>query len=291
MTWSRGRPATTLTPLAGADLERFCRSLEDTPPHADLLGSLRVGGSRLFADGASGSYRAALIDNGWDPDEPMALGNDAAAIWGLLRRYSGWTCVGGLARPVAEDLAGILRRELGTEPFLKAAVLFVLARPAVPFEAPGVRLLTPDDAEQVDRAPPEILGPHPGGSELLDRATVAAVFAEDEIVGWMISEGRTPLHAGVGGHVREPFRNRGLGSAAAYLVAREVQRTGRSPVWSTGEDNPRSQHVARKLGFEECGRDWYVVVPEFWDRGGFAPAGGPADPSLGGAGSPPRPVR
>ncbi|HEV2166606.1 MAG TPA: GNAT family N-acetyltransferase [Thermoplasmata archaeon] len=113
-----------------------------------------------------------------------------------------------------------------------------------------------------------------GGAELLAGAHVAAGIVGGQIVGWMTSGAWTPRHAGVGGHVLEPWRNQGIGSAAACLVAQEAQQAGRAPTWSTGEDNPRSQHVARKLGFEECGRDWYVVIPEYWKAGGFRPERG-----------------
>jgi GNAT superfamily N-acetyltransferase len=271
MTWTRALPRTTLPPLTGSGLEEFRRMIDDVPLHAELLGSLMSGRSRVFVDGDPGSCQAALVDNRWDPNEPTAFGEDAEGIWCLLSQYSGWTCVGGLERRVAEDLAAIFRRELQAEPKFKAGVFFVLNRPAVPHASPDVRLLGSEDAKLVDRAPPEILGPYAGGAELLSYAKMAVGIVGGQIVGWMTSGGWTPSYAGVGGHVLEPWRNKGIGSAAAYLVARVVQQADRSPVWSTGEDNPRSQHVARKLGFEECGRDWYVIIPGLEEGGGFTP--------------------
>lgn len=274
MTWMGGLPQTTLVPLTGPSVEEFRGTIEDVPMNSELLGALNCGGSRVFVAGEPGSYRAALIDNCWDQNEPTAAGTDAEAIWSLLTQYSGWTCVGGLDRSTAEDLSTVFRRELGTEPAFKAAVFFSLNRPGIPHTSPLVRLLGPQDAEMVDRAPPDVLGPFGSGAELLASAKVAAGVVDGKIVGWMISGGWSARHAGVGGHVLEPWRNRGIGSAAAYLVAREAQLAGRTPTWSTGEDNPRSQHVAQKLGFEECGRDWYVVIPAFWKSGGFTPRRG-----------------
>ena len=274
MTWTGVLPQTSLRPLTGPDLEEFRRTIEDTPLNAELLGSLNSGRSRVFVSGGRGSGRVALVDNGWDQDEPTAVGTDAEGIWNLLRQYSGWTCVGGLQRPVAEQLAEIFRRELGVEPAFKAGVLFVLNRPAIPHTSPHVRSLTARDVGLIDEAPPGILGPYRQGADLLAQARVAAGVVDGRIVGWMVSGGWTPRYAGIGGHVVETWRNQGIGSAAAFLLAWEAQQEGRAPVWSTGEDNARSQHVARKLGFEEIGRDWYVVIPGLWKAGGFAPRPG-----------------
>ncbi|HEV2230761.1 MAG TPA: GNAT family N-acetyltransferase [Thermoplasmata archaeon] len=271
MTWTGKPPETTLAPISGADLDEFRGTLEDTPANSEALAALASGHSRTFLLGDPQAPGAALIDNCWDQDEPTAIGTDAESIWTLLSQYSGWTCVGGLQRPTAEALAEIFRRELGLEPSFKAAVLFVLKRPAIPHESKLVRLLDVHDTEMVDRAPPEMLGLYRGGAELLARAKVAAGVSDGGIVGWMTSGEWSLRHAGVGGHVLEPWRNRGIGSSAAFLVAQAAQREGRAPTWSTGEDNPRSQHVARKLGFEECGRDWYVVLPALWKSGGYHP--------------------
>lgn len=271
MTWTGKLPETTLTPLSRAELDEFRATLEDVPLNSEALAALASGRSRTFIAGNPHAPRAAVIDNCWDQNEPTAIGTDAESIWSLLSRYSGWTCVGGLQRPTAEALAEIFRRELGLEPSFKAAVLFVLKRPVIPHESKLVRLLDARDTAMVDRAPPEMLGMYRGGAELLARAKVAAGICDGEIVGWMTSGEWSPRHAGVGGHVLEAWRNQGIGSAAACLVAQAAQHAGRAPTWSTGEDNPRSQHVARKLGFEECGRDWYVILPALWGTGGYNP--------------------
>ncbi len=123
----------------------------------------------------------------------------------------------------------------------------------------------------MDPAPTRIRGPYGDGADRLAQAKVAAGMDPGRIVGWMRTGGRTPKHAGIGGHVLEAYRNQGLGSAAAYLVAREAPRAGRDPVGSTGEDDPRSQRVARKLGFEEIGRDGWVISPGWSERGGDRP--------------------
>ena len=47
-----------------------------------------------------------------------------------------------------------------------------------------------------------------------------------------------------------PYRNHGLATAAASLVARHVRAQGQVPVWSTGEANYASLRVAQKRGVE-----------------------------------------
>jgi predicted GNAT family acetyltransferase len=60
-------------------------------------------------------------------------------------------------------------------------------------------------------------------------------------------------------YTREEFRNRGLATATAALVARRVQQAGQTPVWSAGEHNVASLRVARTLHFVQVSRRTYVV--------------------------------
>jgi GNAT superfamily N-acetyltransferase len=252
-------------------VQEFSRTVADTPLNANVLPRLMEGRSRVYIVGTPESWRAVLIENPWDKNEPTAMGADAEAVWSLLSRYPGWTCVGGLERPTADELAAIIRRELQAEPVFVAGMVLVLEKKAITHRHPDVRLLGPKDVALVDQAPPAMRVDFTSGAELLSRGKTAAGIVRGRIVGWMSSVDWGPMYADLGGYVLEPWRNQGIGSAAAYLVAREVQRAGLTPVWGTGENNPRSQHVARKIGFEEGGRDWYVVVPALRGPGGFVP--------------------
>jgi predicted GNAT family acetyltransferase len=73
---------------------------------------------------------------------------------------------------------------------------------------------------------------------------------------WAVSE----KYADISVVTAAPWRGRGLATASAGLIATGIQRSGRVPVWSTGEHNVASLRVARKLGFEEVGRLTYVDV-------------------------------
>ncbi len=65
-------------------------------------------------------------------------------------------------------------------------------------------------------------------------------------------------YADIGVATDEKWRGRGFATAAASIVARRIHETGRTPVWSCGEDNLASLRVAQKLGFEEVSRLTYV---------------------------------
>ena len=65
--------------------------------------------------------------------------------------------------------------------------------------------------------------------------------------------------ADIGALTNAAFRGRGYSTAAAAIVCRWVQQSGRVPVWSCGEDNAASLRVAEKLGFREVGRRVYLI--------------------------------
>ena len=84
-------------------------------------------------------------------------------------------------------------------------------------------------------------------------------MVDGRIVGTAQTSAITARYADIGVSTDERWRERGFATAAASIVARRVQETGRTPVWSCGEDNMASLRVARKLGFEEVSRLTYVI--------------------------------
>jgi predicted GNAT family acetyltransferase len=117
------------------------------------------------------------------------------------------------------------------------------------------------DLPLLDAAPREIQGAGFGGTRaLLEEGVVAGAIVDGALVAIAHASALTPRHADIGVATLDVWRGRGFASAAAALVAQQVQATGRTPVWSTGEDNVASQRVAEKLGFVEVGRRVYVIV-------------------------------
>jgi hypothetical protein len=253
------------------------RVLADTlPDHPFTFGArclLMRGLARAWVRGPIAQFEAAVLQVPWVPREPIALGTDPEQIWHLLREIPGWDCV-NLSVDLVGPVQKVLERELRVSTRIYGDVYYVLDRAAIPHHHAAVRRLTGDDADLVDRAPAAL---HPAGYAstvaALTGGVAAGGIAEGNLVALISMTTSSELYADIGGHTLEPWRNQGMGSAAAYLVASEVQSRGFTPVWSTGEDNLRSQRVAQKIGFREFGREAYVVVPSLQATGGFRPSG------------------
>lgn len=112
-------------------------------------------------------------------------------------------------------------------------------------------MLTVADLPVLDAAPREIQNGGFGSMGVLVDSMLVAIARTSVL---------TPRHADIGVATLEDWRGNGFATVAAALVAQQVQATGCTPVWSTGEDNVASQRVAQKLGFDEVGRRTYVVV-------------------------------
>jgi glutathione S-transferase len=71
--------------------------------------------------------------------------------------------------------------------------------------------------------------------------------------------GHTAHAAEAGVVTLEPFRGRGLATAAVACWARAVQRSGRLALYSTSWDNAASQGVARRLRAQLYAEDWHLT--------------------------------
>jgi hypothetical protein len=71
--------------------------------------------------------------------------------------------------------------------------------------------------------------------------------------------GRTAAAAEAGVETLEPFRGRGLATAAVACWARAVQRTGRLALYSTSWENAASQAITRRLSARIYGENWHVT--------------------------------
>jgi RimJ/RimL family protein N-acetyltransferase len=254
------------------------RSLgESLPDHPFTFGArslLLRGLANAWVRGPPDRYTALIVQSPWLPNEPMAFGAEPQEIWRLLRDVPGWDCV-NLAADLAPGLRAVVEREVGTACAVKGDVYFILDQEPSVFRHPSVRPLRQDDADLFEEAPESL---RPVGFASTVAALAGGVAAGGVVDGRLVSiismSLSTEEFAEIGGHTLEPWRNQGFASAAGYLVAREVQARGMRPVWSTGDDNLRSQRVAQKLGFHEFGRRAYVIVPSL--RGsGFRPPTAP----------------
>jgi RimJ/RimL family protein N-acetyltransferase len=142
-------------------------------------------------------------------------------------------------------------------------------RPVEAGSHPPVRHLTGEVIDLLTAAPLDIRGACLGFGtfeRLLEAGIVGGAVVEGELVAvastWAMSDRYADLSVVTAG----PWRGRGLITACAGLVVVGIRRSGRVPVWSTGEDNVASLRVARKLGFQEVGRRTYVILSDQSDE-------------------------
>lgn len=123
------------------------------------------------------------------------------------------------------------------------------------FSHPDVRLMTDDDIALTITF--DELQQDSGYKPI-----VAAAVIEGEIVSLAHTFAWSPMYVDLGVTTHEQFRAKGMATAAAAIVAAEVQKRGKVPVWSTGADNLPSMRIANKLGFRETSRRLYLIPVE-----------------------------
>ncbi len=264
-------PVTGLTALSAEAADHLVRAWPDNPFNTIETSIVRRGLARVFVAGPLEDPAAVVVQPPWAPGELGFRGADAEAGWSILRQLPGWFCVNGSTEAVGA-LERIFERELGL-PFRRLDdQYYVLEGPPVSHQHPAVRLLTEADVPLLARAPPSVRG---GGfrtfEEMLTEGAAAGAIVDGELVAIAIAGAWTERYADIGVHTLEPWRGQGISSACTYLVAREVQARGRTPIWSTGGHNLASQRVALKVGYRSYGRAAYVVVDALRERDGYRP--------------------
>ena len=154
----------------------------------------------------------------------------------------------------------------GRGPACRARVLELLAPLASEHSGPAYLLPTElprdDRAREVTAEPGSAwLAAFPWLEEAFHAlAPVAVAFEAGEPAAVCHSpRGRTAFAAEAGVETLEPFRGRGLATAAVACWARAVQRTGRLALYSTAWENAASQAVARRLAARLYAEDWHVT--------------------------------
>lgn len=200
--------------------------------------------------------RAVVIQALAFPAEPVVHGTNAEDVTGIIPYVEDWETfctplhlVDGIERAVTAARGTTSLRTV-------TDIYHVLDRPlSNPPIHPQVRLLTDDDAmltmmidelQQVSAYKP----------------IVAAAVIEGEIVSLAHTFAWSPLYVDVGVTTHEEYRGQGMATAAAAIVAAEVQKRGKVPVWSTGAHNEPSLRIAARLGFRETSRRLYLIPVE-----------------------------
>ena len=247
---------TKLTPQA-------CRVLSDvlgdTPMTVIPAARLKHAVCDAYIAGTLPDITAALIFDLFCPDEPCGFGTDADALWQLLKATDGWSCI-NVDSACAEPLGAFIEADTGKSIRYYGDVYHALLEPVHCYPNEAVRLLTLEDVERLAQAPTEVQGNGYKTHEVMVTEGIAAgAVIDGNIVAIAHTYAETDLHADIGVSTVEIWREKGFATAAASIVAEEIQAKGKVPAWSCGEDNIASLRVAQKLGFTEIGRRTYVI--------------------------------
>jgi RimJ/RimL family protein N-acetyltransferase len=253
--------ATTVSALLDAHrYATLAAALGDTPLTTLTLQVLRTGACRVYLDGEPSRPKGVIVQADAMSEEPTGYGSDPEILWALLQQASGWTCV-DVDYDCAPPLGAMIERATGASVRYLEDIYFVLDRPAPSYRHPAVRVLTAADLPLLEAAPPELHSSLWGSARtLMSEGTVACAIVDGEIVATALCSGRSERYADVGVYTRQEYRGLGLSTAAAALVAGQVQARGLIPTWSTGGHNTASLRVAQKLGFVEVARRQYVIL-------------------------------
>ena len=231
----------------------------DTPTTVISASRLKQGACSAYVVGTLPDVTAALVFDAYCPDEPSGFGTDAEALWQLLKATDGWSCI-NVDTSCATSLGALIEADRDTTIRYYGDVYHALLKPVHCYPNKVVRLLTPEDVTRLAKAPAEVQGNgYKTHTKMTTDGIAAGAIVDNNIVAIAHTYAENNLHADIGVSTIETWREKGFATAAAALVAQEIQARGKVPVWSCGEDNIASLRVAQKLGFTEVGRRTYVI--------------------------------
>ena len=236
----------------------------DTPTTVISAARLKQGMCDAYIVGSLPDIDAAIVFDAYCADEPAGFGTDAEALWQLLKAIDGWSCI-NVDTSCAASLGALIETDRDTSIRYYGDVCHALLEPVHCYTNEAVRLLTVADIERLAEAPAEVQGNgYKTHAAMITEGIAAGAVVDGDIVAIAHTYAETDLHADIGVSTLAAWREKGLSTAAASLVAQEIQARGKVPAWSCGEDNFASLRVAEKLGFTEVGRRTYVipVAPE-----------------------------
>ena len=249
-------------PLDPARHLELVAALGDSPETVIAVHHLRRGRCRAYVAGDVAHFDGAVIQHFDTPTEPTGFGTDPDVLDKLLQAMQGWDCI-SVPTICAPGLGDALTRRMGVRICYLDDIYFHLLQPAPPVRSQAVQRLTLAHLPLLEAAPPEL---HTGGfgslSALLSEGVVAGALVDGQIVAIARTSARSDRHGDIAVATLEAWRNHGFATAAAALVAQELQAAGQIPVWSAGAHNAASLRVAEKLGFTEIARHRYVIIDQ-----------------------------
>lgn len=200
--------------------------------------------------------RALIIQGHGFRNEPIIHGNHADDVARIIPYVEDWETFSTPLYLVSELERVVTQARHTTSLRTITDVYHALDAPIVSdFGHADVRLLTDDDLAltiTIDELQ----------QDSAYKPIVAAAVIEGELVSLAHTFAWSPMYVDIGVTTHEQYRTRGMATAAAAIVATEVQKRGKIPVWSTGADNLPSMRIAQKLGFRETSRRLYLIPVE-----------------------------
>lgn len=246
-----------IKPLSPNQCLLLAEVLPDTPEMVIAISQLRRGLANAWLVGEVAGFETAVIEDQNQPGEPIVLGQKPEKIVNLLSQIPGWDCV-NVSPEIAPELASLIASGRGCSVRLWHDVYHILTKPVPHVAHPQVRLLTKDEWPLLAAAPVELQGPNP--RRALHEMQVAGGVVDGRLVAIAQNVAKTARYGEIGVHTLSEFRNQGLSTALASLVAQQIQAEGLTAVWSCGEGNLASRRVAQKLGFTEISRRVYIIL-------------------------------
>jgi len=248
-----------MTKLTPQECRVLSDVLGDTPMTVISASRLKQRMCDAYVAGSLPDVDAVLVFDPFCPDEPCGFGTDADALWQLLKATDGWSCI-NVDTSCATSLGALIEADRDTTLRYYGDVYHALLKPVHCYPNKTVRLLTPEDVTRLAKAPAEVQGNgYKTHAAMVTDGIAAGAIVDNNIVAIAHTYAETDLHADIGVSTLEQWREKGFATAAASLVAQEIQARGKVPVWSCGEDNIASLRVAQKLGFTEVSRRTYVI--------------------------------
>ena len=248
-----------MTKLTSQECLVLADVIGDTPMTVISASRLKQGACSAYVAGKLPDVNAALVFDAYCFDEPSGFGTDADALWQLLKATDGWSCI-NVGSACAEPLGKLIESNTRTPVRYYGDVCHALLEPVHCYPNDSVRRLSLEDIDRLAKAPAEVQGNgYKTHQAMLTEGIAAGAVVDGNIVAVAHTYAETKLHADIGVSTLEAWREKGFATAAASLVAQEIQARGKVPAWSCGEDNFASLRVAQKLGFTEVARRTYVI--------------------------------
>ena len=131
--------------------------------------------------------------------------------------------------PCAADLGALIEADRDTSIRYYGDVCHALLEPVLHYPNAAVRLLTSEDVAHLTKAPAEVQGNgYKTHETMLIEGIAAGAIVDGDIVAIAHTYAETDLHADIGVSTLEQWREKGFATAAASLVAQEIQARGQS---------------------------------------------------------------